>query len=61
MCSDNLDEPEAEWTAHGPNRFYFREAYDSKTQTFGEPSLKGLSAGLKGKVCAVICRVCALL
>ena len=61
MCSDNLEEPEAEWTARGPSRFYFREAYDSKSQTFGEPSMKGLSAGLKGKVCSGNCIACVIL
>jgi len=50
VCSDNLDGPEVEWSSQGPHRYYFREAYDSKNQTFIEPSAKGLSAGMRGKV-----------
>ena len=50
VCSDNLDEPEADWSSKGPHRFYFREAYDPKKQVFVEPSSKGLSAGMRGKV-----------
>lgn len=49
VCSDNLDEPEADWSSKGPHRFYFREAYDPKKQVFVEPSSKGLSAGMRGK------------
>ena len=51
VYGDNLDIPASEWINGGPNRFYFTQAYNSKNQTFEEPSYNATNIGLQGKVC----------
>lgn len=50
MNSENLQIPESEWISGGPNRFYFRQAYNAKEQTFDDPPSKAACVGSKGKV-----------
>jgi DNA (cytosine-5)-methyltransferase 1 len=42
---DNLNENVEEWSAMGPNRFYFSKSYDSKNEQFIEPSLLARKIG----------------
>lgn len=51
MNSENLDISESEWVAGGPDRFYFCQAYDVKTQNFDDLPSKAACVGTKGKVC----------
>lgn len=39
-----------EWTAAGPFRFYFNQAYDSTNQMFIDPSAQAALIGYVGKV-----------
>lgn len=47
--SDNLDESVEEWTAAGPNRFYFSQAYNASEKTFVDPPNRAMSIGKPGK------------
>ncbi|XP_076281112.1 DNA (cytosine-5)-methyltransferase PliMCI [Lasioglossum baleicum] len=48
-CSENLDESVEEWTAGGPNRFYFSHAYNAAEKTFVDPPNRALSIGKPAK------------
>ncbi|XP_012137658.2 DNA methyltransferase 1a isoform X2 [Megachile rotundata] len=47
--SENLNESIEEWTASGPNRFYFNEAYNVQEKSFDEPPYHAISIGKSGK------------
>ncbi|XP_054016177.1 DNA (cytosine-5)-methyltransferase 1-like isoform X1 [Hylaeus anthracinus] len=47
--SENLHQSVDEWTAAGPNRFYFNEAYNVKEKTFEEPPNHAITIGEYGK------------
>uniref|UniRef100_A0A1B6C2M8 DNA (cytosine-5)-methyltransferase n=1 Tax=Clastoptera arizonana TaxID=38151 RepID=A0A1B6C2M8_9HEMI len=49
VFSENLDIPVNEWTAGGPNRFYFNQAYDSKNKEFVEVPTEAALIGCPGK------------
>ncbi|CAK9832323.1 DNA (cytosine-5)-methyltransferase PliMCI [Anthophora retusa] len=53
VYSENLDQSVEEWTAAGPNRFYFFQAYNASEKTFGDPPSHamniGKASGGKGK------------
>lgn len=40
-----MTESVEQWTAAGPNRFYFKEMYDSANQVFDEPPIKACNIG----------------
>ncbi|XP_033326072.2 DNA (cytosine-5)-methyltransferase PliMCI [Megalopta genalis] len=48
-CSENLDGSVEEWTAGGPNRFYFSQAYNAIEKTFVDPPNRALNIGKPGK------------
>lgn len=52
IFGDNLDKSLtlSEWTAAGPYRFYFNQAYDSMNQTFTDPPSHATLIGSLGKV-----------
>lgn len=43
--SENLDQDVSEWSAMGPDRFYFSEAYDRLNQEFIDPPSHACSIG----------------
>lgn len=47
--SENLHQSIDEWTAAGPNRFYFNEAYDVEKKIFDDPPYKAISISEGGK------------
>lgn len=47
--SENLSESVEEWSAGGPYRFYFTEAYNAKEKTFDEPPYNIINMGKPGK------------
>ncbi|XP_033204996.2 DNA methyltransferase 1a isoform X1 [Bombus vancouverensis nearcticus] len=47
--SENLNQTVDEWTAEGPNRFYFNEAYNAQEKTFNEPPYHAISIGKSRK------------
>ncbi|KOC65410.1 DNA (cytosine-5)-methyltransferase 1 [Habropoda laboriosa] len=49
VYSENINEPLDEWTAAGPNRFYFNEAYNVQEKTFDEPPYRAVIIGKSGK------------
>ncbi|CAK9821528.1 DNA (cytosine-5)-methyltransferase PliMCI [Anthophora retusa] len=49
VYSENLNEPLDEWTAAGPNRFYFNEAYNVQKKTFDEPPYHAIKIGKSSK------------
>lgn len=53
IFGDNLEKSTTiqEWTAAGPYRFYFNQAYDSKNQCFKDPPSQATLIGFLGKVC----------
>lgn len=50
VFNENLDVSVEEWTAGGPNRFYFTQAYDSSKQVFVDPPSLAMHIGSTGKV-----------
>lgn len=63
IFGENLDKTTtlAEWTAGGPFRFYFNQAYDSTNQSFIEPPPHATLIGSLGKVCVQLNQITALL
>lgn len=49
IYAENVEDLTA-WTKGGPNRFYFRKAYNAKTNTFMEPSKEAKQLGSTAKV-----------
>nr|XP_054770266.1 DNA (cytosine-5)-methyltransferase PliMCI-like [Lytechinus pictus] len=49
VCAEDLNESVDEYSAGGPHKFYFREAYDSKSKEFEDPPSKSRSNRMKGK------------
>lgn len=49
IYSENLEQNIAEWSALGPNRFYFSEAYDSQSKEFIDPSPQACAIGKNSK------------
>lgn len=47
--SENLDQSVEEWTAGGPNRFYFSQAYNASEKTFVDPPNRAMNIGKSGK------------
>ncbi|XP_078046849.1 DNA methyltransferase 1a isoform X2 [Augochlora pura] len=47
--SENLNQPIDEWSALGPNRFYFNEVYNLQKKTFDEPPYHAISIGKTSK------------
>nr|XP_033324473.1 DNA (cytosine-5)-methyltransferase PliMCI-like [Megalopta genalis] len=47
--SENLNQPIDEWSALGPNRFYFNEVYNLQEKTFDEPPYHAISIGKTSK------------
>ncbi|XP_076648177.1 DNA methyltransferase 1a isoform X2 [Halictus rubicundus] len=47
--SENLNQPTNEWSASGPNRFYFNEVYNVQEKTFDDPPYHAISIGKTGK------------
>ncbi|XP_076172771.1 DNA (cytosine-5)-methyltransferase PliMCI [Ptiloglossa arizonensis] len=47
--SENLDQSVEEWTAGGPNRFYFSQAYNSSEKIFADPPDRAMNIGKPGK------------
>lgn len=47
--SENLQESVQEWSAKGPNRFYFSETYNSQTEEFTDPSPQACTVGKSKK------------
>ncbi|XP_017882042.1 DNA (cytosine-5)-methyltransferase PliMCI-like [Ceratina calcarata] len=45
IYSDNLDQSVEEWTAAGPHRFYFTQAYDASEKTFVDPPYNATNIG----------------
>ncbi|XP_033200860.1 DNA (cytosine-5)-methyltransferase PliMCI [Bombus vancouverensis nearcticus] len=43
--SENLDQSVEEWTAAGPNRFYFSQAYNALEKTFVDPPYYAMNIG----------------
>ncbi|KOX77963.1 DNA (cytosine-5)-methyltransferase PliMCI [Melipona quadrifasciata] len=46
--SENLDQSVEEWTAAGPNRFYFSQAYNALEKTFVDPPYHAMNIGKSG-------------
>ncbi|KAF3421234.1 hypothetical protein E2986_06562 [Frieseomelitta varia] len=46
--SENLDQSVEEWTAAGPNRFYFSQAYNALEKTFIDPPYHAMNIGKSG-------------
>lgn len=46
--SENLDQSVEEWTAVGPNRFYFSQAYNALEKTFVDPPYYAMNIGKSG-------------
>lgn len=44
-----LNEPPSEWSQKGPNRFYFMQAYNSKSLEFFDVPAYAAKIGLTGK------------
>eukprot|EP00057_Strongylocentrotus_purpuratus_P012708 XP_011667182.1 PREDICTED: DNA (cytosine-5)-methyltransferase PliMCI isoform X1 [Strongylocentrotus purpuratus] len=49
VCAEDLNVSVDEYSAGGPHKFYFREAYDSKRKCFEDPPSKSRSNRMKGK------------
>nr|XP_034181295.1 DNA (cytosine-5)-methyltransferase 1-like isoform X2 [Osmia lignaria] len=49
VYSVNLNQSIDEWTASGPNRFYFNEAYNVQEKSFDEPPYHAIGIGKCGK------------
>ncbi|KAG7199233.1 hypothetical protein KM043_018102 [Ampulex compressa] len=49
IYSENLDVSIEEWSAGGPNRFYFTQAYNVVESTFDEPPYHAIAIGASGK------------
>lgn len=49
VCEDNLQQPIEKWSALGPHRFHFNEAYNSNTKEFYNPPPEALLLGSIGK------------
>jgi DNA (cytosine-5)-methyltransferase 1 len=49
VYSDNLNESIEEWSAAGPNRFYFSQMYINKDEEFDDPPAKACSIGKMSK------------
>ncbi|XP_076291228.1 DNA methyltransferase 1a [Lasioglossum baleicum] len=47
--SENLNQPIDEWSALGPNRFYFNEVYIAQEKQFDDPPYHAISIGKTGK------------
>ncbi|CAD1477928.1 unnamed protein product [Heterotrigona itama] len=45
---ENLDQSVEEWTAAGPNRFYFSQAYNALEKTFVDPPYHAMNIGKLG-------------
>ena len=50
VYSENLVTSISEWTAEGPDRFYFSHAYNSSKQDFEDPPADAVLIGFQGKV-----------
>ncbi|OAD61349.1 DNA (cytosine-5)-methyltransferase PliMCI [Eufriesea mexicana] len=48
VYSENLDQSVEEWTAAGPNRFYFSQAYNAVEKTFNDPPYHAMNIGKFG-------------
>nr|Q27746.1 RecName: Full=DNA (cytosine-5)-methyltransferase PliMCI; AltName: Full=DNA methyltransferase PliMCI; Short=DNA MTase PliMCI; Short=M.PliMCI; AltName: Full=Dnmt1; AltName: Full=MCMT [Paracentrotus lividus]CAA90563.1 DNA (cytosine-5-)-methyltransferase [Paracentrotus lividus] len=49
VCAEDLNVSTDEYSAGGPHKFYFREAYDSERKCFEDPPSKSRSTRMKGK------------
>lgn len=49
MYSENLDQSVEEWTAAGPNRFYFSQAYNASEKVSFDPPNHAMYIGRPGK------------
>ncbi|XP_076247573.1 DNA (cytosine-5)-methyltransferase PliMCI [Calliopsis andreniformis] len=49
VYSENLDQSVEQWTAGGPNRFYFSQAYNASEKTFLDPPNHAMNIGKCGK------------
>lgn len=47
VYSKNLQESIQEWSAKGPDRFYFSETYDSQREDFNHPSPLACTMGIE--------------
>lgn len=49
-CAENIQGEKDDWFMEQADRFYFFEAYDSKTQSFVDAPVHARAPGRKGKV-----------